>query len=196
MGSFVAREYALRYGKDSRIKGVIICGTSGKNPAAGIAIKLAQATVKAKGERYRSEFINKLAFGAYNKKIASPRTAFDWLTRDDSIVDAYVANKYCGFLFTAAGYTDMFILLDKVSGKAWFDGVDKALPLLLIAGRMDPVGEYGRGVAQVYNDLRLAGKTDVTMKLYDEDRHEILNELNKAEVMEDIIAWANVKIKK
>lgn len=196
MGSFVSREYALRYGKDELVKGAVFCGTSGKNPAVGAAIKIAELIIKTKGERCRSEIINKLAFGAYNGKIKPARTNFDWLTRVDSVVDKYIADDYCGFLFTAAGYKDMFTILDKVSGKAWYDGIDKNLPMLLIAGRMDPVGAYGKGVAQVYNDLRLAGKSDVTMKLYNDDRHEILNEVNSDEVMEDIIAWADGRIKK
>lgn len=196
MGSFIAREYALRYGKDELFKGAIFCGTSGKNPAIAAAITMADIVIKTKGERSRSELINKLAFGAYNGKIKPPRTGFDWLTRDDSVVDEYIADEYCGFIFTAAGFKDMFTVLDKVSGKAWYDGIDKTLPMLLISGRMDPVGGYGKGVAQVYNDLRLAGKSDVTIKLYDDARHELLNEINKADVIEDVIAWADKKIKR
>ena len=153
MGSFIVREYIRRYGSDERIKGAIICGTSGKNPAAAIAIKLAEMIAKAKGSRYRSGFINKIAFGPYNNKIKNPRTPFDWLTRDNKIVDEYIADKHCGFLFTAKGYKDLFTILNNVSGKDWFNGVDNNLPLFIIAGEEDPVGAYGKGIRQVYNCL-------------------------------------------
>lgn len=195
MGSFIAREYIRRYGKDERIKAAVICGTSGKNPASGIAIKLAGAIAKIKGTRHRSNFINSVAFGTYNSRIKNARTPFDWLTRDEKIVDEYIADKYCGFLFTAAGYKDLFTVLDAVSGKDWYSGVSNELPLLIIAGEEDPVGAYGKGIKQVYNDLLQSGQKDVTLRLYPEMRHEILNEFGKEKVYEDVAAWAISKIK-
>ena len=194
MGSFIAREYLRRYGSDERIKGGIICGTSGKNPAAAIAIILAGTIAKSKGSRHRSEFINKIAFGPYNNK-CEKRTPFDWLSTDTAQVDKYIADKYCGFLFTAAGYKDLFTILNKVSGKDWFESVNPDLPLLITSGEDDPVGAYGKGVKQVYNDLKAADKKDVTLKLYAGMRHEILNEVENKTVYEDIAAWALSKIK-
>lgn len=195
MGSFIAREYLARYGTDERIKGAIICGTSGKNPASGIAIGIAGAIAKFKGEMHKSKFIDKLAFGTYNNKIENPRTAFDWLTHENSIVDKYIADKYCGFLFTAAGYKDLFTILTKVSGKDWFERMSNSLPLLLIAGDEDPVGQYGKGVTQVYNDLKASGSKDISLKLYSGMRHEIHNELDRQTVYEDIGSWALSKVK-
>lgn len=195
MGSFIAREYARRYGKDERIKAVVFCGTSGKNPASAIAIKLADGIAKIKGSRHRSKFINKIAFGTYNNKIANAKTSFDWLTTDSGIVDKYIADKYCGYLFTATGYRDLFTILDLVSGKDWYNGVYSKLPILLIAGEEDPVGLYGKGIKQVYNDLKLAGKEDVTIRLYSGMRHEILNEIGKEQVYEDVATWVLSKIK-
>ena len=194
MGSFIAREYLRRYGDDEAIVGGIICGTSGKNPASAVAINLAGAVAKAKGSRHRSEFINKMAFGAYNKKFEG-KTPFDWLTTDEKQVEKYIADDYCGFLFTAAGYKDLFTILTVVSGKDWFERMPKALPLLVISGEDDPVGNYGKGIKQVYNDLKLAGVKDVTLKLYPGMRHEILNERKKNTVYDDIAAWAISKIK-
>lgn len=195
MGSFIAREYIRRYGTDERIKAAIFCGSSGKNPAAAIAIRLAGVIAKSKGSMYRSEFINKIAFGSYNDKIQNPKTAFDWLTTDAEIVDKYIADKYCGFLFTAAGYRDLFTILHKVSGKDWYNGVCSDLPILITSGENDPVGTYGKGIKQVYNNLKDAGKKDVTLKLYPGMRHEILNEVDRAKVYEDIAAWSLSKIK-
>lgn len=194
MGSFIAREYIRRYGTDERIKAAIFCGTSGKNPASSIAVILAGTVAKAKGSKYKSKFIDKLAFGTYNKKCEG-RTAFDWLSTDNAQVDKYIADSRCGFLFTAAGYKDLFTVLSKVSGKDWYQQLNPELPVLVVSGEDDPVGNYGVGIKQVYNDLKLAGKKDVTLKLYPKMRHEILNETNNAVVYEDIAAWAISKIK-
>ena len=194
MGSFIAREYIRRYGRDESIKACIFCGTSGKTPAAPIAITLAGTVAKAKGSRHRSKFIDKLAFGTYNKKTDN-RTPFDWLSTDTEHVDKYIADKYCGFIFTAAGYKDLFTILHKVSGKDWYNDIYKDIPILLTAGEDDPVGQYGSGVKQVYNDLKLAGKKDVTLRLYPGMRHEILNETDRFRVYEDIAAWSLSKLK-
>ena len=187
MGSFVARAFAEMH--PLTLDGAIFCGTSGANPAAGIAVKLADFIARSKGNFYRSEFINAVAFGAYNKKIKPQRTDFDWLTRDNEIVDKYVADKYCGFLFTACGYRDLFSVLKYVSGKNWYKGVRKNLPMYLIAGDADPVGEYGAGVKQVVSDLKKTGHENVEIKLYKGGRHEILNETDRNIVMDDILVW-------
>ncbi len=188
MGSFVARYYTELYGNE--IDGAVYCGTSGENPAAGIAVGLASFIAKRRGSHYRSEFINRLAFGSYNKKCGTPRTAFDWLTKDAEMVDRYVQDPWCGFLFTAAGYHDLFSLLKHVSSSKWYQKVPYPLPILLTSGEMDPVGDYGKGVRQVYRDLKKTGHGDVTIKLYPDDRHEILNETDRDAVFTDIAAWA------
>ena len=195
MGSFIAREYTRRYGNDERIKAVIFCGSSGKNPASAIAIKLAGAIAKIKGSRHRSKFIDKIAFGTYNSRIPNAKTSFDWLTTDSALVDKYIDDKYCGYLFTAVGYRDLFTILDRVSGKDWYNVVYNKIPILLTAGEEDPVGLYGKGIKQIYNDLKQAGKEDVTVKLYPGMRHEILNEICKEQVYEDIATWSLSKIK-
>ena len=193
MGSFIARAYTRLHDKKD-LKGVIYCGTSGPNPAAGIAIKLADAVAKSKGNMHRSELINTLAFGTYNKKYKPQRTAFDWLTTDNDIVDKYIADKYCGYLFTACGYRDLFSVLKYVSGKDWYKNVRKELPIFLVAGDNDPVGEYGKGVKQVAEDLKKTGHTAVHTKVYKGMRHEILNEIDRQTVMNDILEWADSQI--
>ena len=194
MGSFIAREYLRRYGDNGKIAGGVICGTSGKNPASAIAINLADIIAKAKGSHHKSEFINKMAFGPYNKKCEG-ETPFDWLSTDKAQVKKYIDDEFCGFLFTAAGYKDLFTILTVVSGKDWYQRMPKALPLLIISGEDDPVGNYGKGIKQVYNDLKNAGAKDVTLKLYAGMRHEILNEVKKETVYEDVASWILGKIK-
>ena len=193
MGSFVAREYIRRYGRDNRINAAIFCGTSGTNPASAVAINIAESIIKLKGSTHRSKLINAMAFGPYNNK-TEKRTTFDWLSTDEEQVDKYIADKYCGYLFTAAGYKDLFTILTKVSAKDWYAEMPKEMPVLLVAGEDDPVGAYGKGVKQVYNDLKKSGQKDISIKLYPGMRHEILNEINNIVVYEEIANWAISKI--
>ncbi len=187
MGSFVARAYAFKYG--SEINGAIFCGTSGPNPAAGAGIVLTKLITKLKGDHYRSKLIDKIGFGTYNSKFED-RTPFDWLSRDYEEVDKYIADPLCGFLFTAPGYGDLFGVLSYVSSKEWFNGLSKELPVLIISGDMDPVGEYGKGVRKVEEMLKAEGKKNLTTVLYPDARHEILNESRCFDkVCEDVIGW-------
>ncbi len=187
MGSFIARSYTAKY---NDIKAAIYCGTSGKNPASGIAIKLASFIAKSKGSRHKSEFINKVAFGTYNSKIKDAKTPFDWLSRDEEQVEKYMEDKYCGFLFTAVGYRDLFSLLHSVSGKDWYKQLSTDLPILVVSGDMDPVGDYAKGIEQVVEDLKDTGH-NVTLKLFENARHEILNEIDNDDVEEYIAEWVD-----
>lgn len=187
MGSMLARLYTERYGNE--INGVVYCGTTGPNAAAAIGITLTKTIAKLKGDHYRSELINNLAFGTYNNKIKPKRTAFDWLTTDNEIIDKYIADPYCGFLFTAYGYRDLMTLISVISRSDWYTSVPSDLPIYIIAGTDDPVGAYGKGIRTVYNGLVDSNHNDVSLKLYDGMRHEILNEPTKADVYRDILAW-------
>jgi len=192
MGSFVAREYTREYGKD--LTGAIFCGTGGGNPAVGIGIGLSKMIAASKGMKYRSKFINGMAFGAYNKKFAG-RTEFDWLTKDTTVVDAYIADPDCGYLFTLNGYITLFDILKTVSSPACYQEIPQDLPILLIAGKMDPVGNYGKGVSEVCDKLVATGHGKVEMHLYDDCRHEILNESEMfQEVCSDVLAFVEANI--
>lgn len=193
MGSFVVRSFCAKYA--SLVDAAVVCGTSGKNPGAAIGAKIAEMIAGKKGSMYRSTFIDKLAFGSYNKKIQNQRTNFDWLTRDEKIVDAYIADKYCGYLFTAKAYRDLFRLLDSVNTQEWYAKIPACFPLYFIAGEADPVGAYGKGVQSVVDKLRSTGHSAVDIKLYAEDRHEILNELDKETVFADVLKWLNSNLK-
>ena len=184
MGSFLARKYTAKYGH--QLDGAVFCGTSGPNPAVGIGIMLSDYIVKHEGKLHRSAFLDNMAFGTYNKKTAKS-TKFDWLSRDEKEVEKYIHDENCGFLFTAAGFKTLFSVLKEVSAKLWYKTVPERLQILLIAGDKDPVGEYGKGVTEVYETLRKTGHTNTVMKLYPEARHELLNELNRDEVTEDVI---------
>lgn len=188
MGSFLARSYTAKYGH--LIDGAIYCGTSGPNPAAGMGILMADYIAKKEGKLYRSAFLDSIAFAGYNKR-TEKETKFDWLSRDKKEVEKYLDDEYCGFLFTAGGFKTLFTLLKQISNKLWYKTVPSDMNIFMISGEADPVGEYGKGVRQVYEDLKKTGHTNVTLKLYPEARHELLNELNKKEVCSDISEWIN-----
>ena len=188
MGSFVARHYVTKYSDD--ITGAIFCGTCGPNPAAGAGIAVANLIEKIKGAKFKSQLINNMAFGLYNKRCEG-RTAFDWLSVNKENIDRYIADDYCGFMFTVSGFKNLFELLKFVNEPKWFGAVPAALPMYLIAGTEDPVGLYGKGVEAVYNKLKESGHKNVDIKLYDGLRHEIHNEDSRFMVYADIIKWCD-----
>lgn len=186
MGSFIVRCFDARYPELSSAS--VYMGTGGTNDAAGIGIKVADLIAHIKGAHHRSEFMDKLAFGKYNVKFEK-RTSYDWLTRDQAIVDQYIADPLCGYLFTIKGMADLLHLNTAANSDEWYEKVRKDLPILLISGAEDPVGEYAKGIDEVYNKLLQSGHTAVEEKLYPECRHEVLNELNKEEVYEDLYSF-------
>ncbi len=186
MGSFIARNYVIKYGQE--LDAAIFCGTSGPNPGARAGKKLAALESRWHGEMYRSPWIQQLVFRSYNKR-NEHRTNYDWLTRDREIVDRYAVDPYCNFTFTVSAFGDLFTLLLKCNDPEWFSTYPKNLPTLLISGDMDPVGDYGKGVSYVYQTLISAGVRDVYCKLYEGARHELLNEINRSEIYQDILDW-------
>ena len=188
MGSFLARAYCERFSSD--LAGAVFCGTSPPNPAAVAGILMARLVAAFQGERYRSPLIDNIAFGTYNSKYpGKPRTKFDWLCTDEAVVDNYIADDYCGFLFTAKGYLEMFALLKSVSGRQWFTSMPYQFPVLLIAGRDDPVGAYGGGVELVAKRLREAGSNRTQCVIYEGLRHEILLSPERQQVYDTVIDW-------
>ena len=194
MGSFILRNYICKYG--SGIDGAIIMG-SGLLPGGLLKVSKAVAAVQKLflGGKHVAKFMDKAAFGSYNAKIENPRTSVDWLTKDEAIVDAYIADPDCGFSFTVNGFQTLFEFISRMNKKEYLEAIPKSLPLYLIAGDADPVGDYGKGVktsAQIYQNQ---GIEDVSLKLYPTDRHELLNETDKQQVMQDILEWIQNHIK-
>lgn len=188
MGSFIARNYICRYG--TGITAAVIMGT-GMQPKflIGISKFLVGMQKLFFGWKHPAGFINNIAFGSYNKRISSPRTEFDWLSVNNDNVDRYLADPLCGRLFTVNGFGTLFELIARLLNKKNLAGVPKELPILMVAGAEDPVGNYGKGVQQAKESLEAAGVKDITLKLYPGDRHEILNEDDREQVKEDIYNW-------
>lgn len=189
MGSFMARTILAKY-PDSGISAAIICGT-GWQPTVAIPalIKVMDVVCKKNGEQTPLESLDNMIFGGYNKRIENPRTPKDWLTRDASIVDAYIADPMCGFVASCGLLRDMMQGIYYIQQKKNLANMKNDLPVYFIAGQEDPVGSYGKGVEQAARHFRKAGMINVALKLYPDCRHEILNELNKEEVYSDVIRW-------
>jgi len=190
MGSLLSRSYIVLHGED--LAGVILSGTAGDPGLLGvIGGALARREVRKVGSRAKSVRLNRIAFGAYNKRIVPHRTDFDWISRDTIVVDRYMADPYCGFIPSASLFKD---LLEGVLAVNRFDLIRRIpakLPVFIFSGDADPVGAYGKGVQKVAALFKKAGVKDVTLRLYRECRHECLNELNRAEVYHDVIDWIN-----
>lgn len=193
MGSFLTRTYLIRY--RSGLTDSILCGT-GQQPSAMIRAGklLAQREIRRNGPKSRSEKLNDMAFGGYNEAFAPTRTLSDWISRDEEQVDHYVEDPLCGYMPTASLFRDMLQGLSYIGRVPYMKRMKDNLPIFFISGAKDPVGEHGRGVVRVYLRFIEAGMTDVTLKLYHECRHEILNELNRKDVYRDILSWINVKM--
>ena len=188
MGSFMARTVLCKY-PDSGIAGAIICGT-GWQPAFALPalVKIIDVICK-KNETAPNEKLQKLVFGGYNKRVEHQRTEFDWLTRDADIVDAYIAHPLCGFTASAGLLRDMMKGICYIEQKENLAAMNKQLPVFFVAGGDDPVGSYGKGVHACADAFRQVGMEDVSLRIYPLCRHEILNEINRKEIFEDILQW-------
>ncbi|HIV21547.1 MAG TPA: lysophospholipase [Candidatus Scatomorpha stercorigallinarum] len=194
MGSFLARTWLIRH-PEVELAGVILSGTG--QPAAPVLAAgrmLCDADVLKNGPRHRSLDIYGMAFGSYNKKIEPRRSPYDWLTRDEAVVDAYAADPLCTFTPTSSLFREMLSGLATVGSAREISRMSKDIPIILMSGDADPVGGWGVQVAKVYSLLVRAGCRDVAYKFYPGARHEILNETNCAEVYKDILDWLCAKI--
>ena len=190
MGSFLSRAYIQLYSND--IKGVILSGTGGNPGLLGhLGIFLAKQEIRKKGKRAKSEKLDNLSFGNFNKSFAPTRTNFDWLSRDTKSVDKYIEDSLCGTIFTSGFFYDFLVGLKDLNKRNNINKISKELPIYLISGDKDPVGNNTKGVLQAYNSYKKASIKDVQYKFYKDARHEILNETNKEEVYNDIIDWIN-----
>ena len=193
MGSFLVRQYIVDHGDG--LAGAVVMGT-GYQPAATLtaAIGLSAFLMKTRGGHYRSTKINDMALGSYNSSFEPGRTRNDWLTKDEAIVDAYVANPLNQFVFTVNGYYNLFRGLRYAEDRKNVERIPKDLPILVVSGEADPVGDFGKGPTLVAGYFRSAGIRDVTLKLYPGDRHEILNELDRETVDSDLLEWIEARL--
>ena len=195
MGSFLTRTFLIKY--PALYDAAILSGT-GQQSAALVngGYLAAQLLTKKNGPRSSGQTLNDMAFGSYCKRIENPRTPFDWLSRDNDTVDRYIADPLCGFICKTSLYRDMMGGLKFLTDQKNINKMNRNAPVYFMSGAEDPVGDYGKGVEKAYKAFCRAGLTDVMIRLYPGGRHEMLNELNRSEVMQDILSWLNDRIKK
>ncbi len=186
MGSFFCRNYIAKYGKEFR--GAVIMGSGFKSKATlNTALAMVKLNALFCGWRNRSKLVKSLAFGSYNNKFKPARTDGDWLSKNPENVDNYIADSLCGFDFTNSGYYVLFSVIKRACSQKVINAVPKDLPVYFVAGEKDPVGDYGKGVIKAVNKFHKAGIKDVSLTLYDDCRHEILNDDCKDTVQRDIL---------
>ena len=185
MGSFIVRLAAAKY--KNCIDRLIICGTGGPNPAAPAGIALCDLLIAFRGARAYSAFIENMAFGSYNKRF-SGGGKYEWLTKDEEVKKAYEKDELCNFRFTLSALKDLVKLNSLCNKPSWFKSVKRDMPILIISGEDDPVGNYGKGVTAVYKKLKAAG-CDVSIHLYENCRHEIHNDTCREQSAQDILKF-------
>lgn len=193
LGSFVLRTYLIDYPGD--LDGAILMGTGQMAP---IAIKIgrfmANKEGKKAGEENSTETIHQLTFGTYNKIFAPNRTEYDWLCSNEEALDEYIKDPQKGGDFSAGLFRELLEGMLYSSNVKNIKKMDKDLPILLISGEKDPVGDYGKGVKLSKKVLEKAGVKDISVKMYPNLRHDILHEKIKDQIYADVYNWLSKKI--
>ena len=193
MGSFLVQNYMTKY--SGGLQGIILSG-SNANPGLilNFGIAIAKREMAKKGSRSPSPNLHKLSFGAYNKGFEPARTPFDWLSSDEDEVDKYINDPYCGGIVSVGLYHDLFCGLKETYKKKNQQRIPQALPIYIFSGAKDPVGMNGKGVRKLVRSYQKLGIKDLTYKLYKDGRHEMLNEVNRDQVIKDLLTWLDRQI--
>ncbi len=188
MGSFLMRHVIAS--DPVGFQGAILSGTAGHPGLLGhTGIWLTKMLLLFNHPKTPAPLMDTLSFKTYNKAFKPNRTAFDWLSRDPEKVDEYISDPYCGTVFSIQFYNDLLKGLIAANAQPLIDSIEKNLPVLLMSGDKDPVGGNGKGVEEVYHKYQKAGIKDVTLKLFKDGRHELLNETNREEVYRYVLTW-------
>lgn len=194
-GSFVSQAYIEKYGNN--LAGCVLCGSAGPRKLLISAGKLAVTLIKAiRGGDSFVPFLDKLAFGNYNNRIPGNKTDHDWLSRNELNVELFFSDKWCNIPLRTSFYYDMMSGLNQIHKAANMKAIPKDLPVYFIYGEEDPVGDYGKTVEKLYNIYLKNKMQKVTLKSYPQDRHEILNEVDKETVEKDVLNWLESVLKK
>lgn len=188
MGSYLLRQYLCQYGQE--LDASIIMG-AGDEPLLKLkgGMAIIEKIASKKGWRYRSKIIDKAIFGGFNKKFEPAKTSKDWLSKDENTVNQYILDEKCNFIFTLNAYYNLLYGINKLCDDNYLNNMPKNLPILLIAGEDDPVGNFGKGIHNIFKKYKSIGMQFVEIKLYPNLRHEILNEIEKEVVYNDILQW-------
>jgi alpha-beta hydrolase superfamily lysophospholipase len=187
MGSFLAQTFAVHFG--GRLSGLILSGSTWPSRLQVVpALVIAHIESWRLGVRGESALLDTLGFGAFNKRFAPTRTDYDWLSRDEAEVDKYVASEICGGPFSCAAWKDLLGGLLDISSDAAIRKVPADLPILVTGGAADPVGGEKR-MSKLAMHYAQTAHARLTVKIYADGRHEMLNEINRDEVTRDWLDW-------
>lgn len=192
LGSLTARVAVSKCG--CLYDGAILLGVLNTKLKLDAAMIMADTIRRANGDMCRSETIEKMVYGYTNSRITDPVNKFGWLTRDDELVRRFYDNPKCNFIFTVSAFCDLIKLFMYATDRKCIESVQKNMPIFIAGGDADSIGQWGKGPAELLSVLEQAGCTDVEMKLYSGARHELLNEINRAEIYEDLLGWLNKHI--
>lgn len=190
MGSFIAQGYLTRNPEPPLLAGLILSGSNRDRRAQLMALRTILGVVRLfKGARATSSTVHKLTFGAFARSAESARTPFDWLSYDDDAVDSYIADPYCGFDCTNQLWSDLADGLTGLLRRDALGGIPADLPILIVSGAEDPVGEFGRGPQRLAQAYRETGHSDVTCIVFQGMRHEPFNEKRREEAEKALMEW-------
>ncbi len=193
MGSLVARVYASKIVK-KQISGLILCGTIGPQWAIDGAIQFAQYLIDQKGPRYRSRKLNELVIMVSNFKFGEMEYKLEWATKDKEYIKKVKEDERMNFVFTAKGFKDVFLLEKLANQKECAENTPKDLPILLISGKDDVLGEYGEGPKRVEQMYKKAGVKDVSLILYENARHNLMQDIEHKLAFKDVANWMEAVI--
>jgi alpha-beta hydrolase superfamily lysophospholipase len=188
MGSFMVQRMLIQH--SDCMDAAILSATNGKPPAIAAVGRLVARVERFRiGKTGKSPVINALSFKEFNSKFKPNRTEFDWLSRDEAQVDAYIDDPLCGFIVGAQSWIDMLDHLGSLTEPPSLAQIPKDIPIYILAGTSDAVGDMGAGVMRLVHAYGDAGLRNVEVKLYPGGRHEMLHETNRDEVVDDLIVW-------
>lgn len=186
MGTLVARNYLKKH--DQEIEKIVLCGPPTENKLAGLGIQFAKISKKIKGDRNRSQFLNQLTFGNYNKNY---KIQNEWICSNIEKVNQYNQDELSGYIFTTNGFINLYGLMKNAFNKKNWNIQNPNLKILVIAGSDDPVIQNKNKFENLINFLRSLGYKNITSKLYPKKRHELLNEVDHESIYQDILDFFN-----
>lgn len=196
MGSYLAQELMLRRAEEFRA--VVLSASAGRPNALASAGRYVARVERARlGPKGKSGVLRALSFDAFNKPFkGSGPTRFEWLSRDRAEVEKYVADPLCGFDVTTQLWVELLDLLPELARPERQARLPKSLPVYVLSGSDDMANDRTKSLEQLLRALGAAGLTDVTRRFYEGARHETLNETNRAQVIDELVAWLNARVQR
>ncbi len=189
MGTIISRVFLQKH--SDKYEKCVLIGYPCHQPHTFVGLNTANAVVAAKGAQYRSEKLGELTTGTFNKEIKTPRTTCDWICTRNEVVDGFIADPLCGQGFTAAGYRDLYSLVELMHDPKLYRNVNRDLRIYMLRGTADPCTGGDNGAKDSREVLINAGFKLLAYKDYEGMRHELLNETVRYDVYEDIAEFFN-----